>query len=314
MWSPFLYDLDVQFSGSDSISSYFGLRTITIGKDSHGVTRPLLNGNFTFLAGWLDQSFWPDGLYTAPTDAALASDLYAVHRFGFNFVRLHQKVNPERWYWYADQLGIIIQQDMVQHYGDQHGVVPSPAYYMADLQAMIDDRYNHPCIVQWTAFNEDDMVSHFDPNTVVAWIQAYDPSRMVDTDSGGPANNLHIGNVNDVHTYVKPGDPKPSATQYAEVGEWGGIGAFVLGHEWVQNSCFSYGNVGNPHGQAVLYEQYADLILSNKKDISICVYTQITDVEEECDGFLNYDRSNKFDTADTRALFNVNQQLINTPV
>jgi len=185
---------------------------------------------------------------------------------------------------------------------------------MHDLKAMIDDRYNHPCIVQWTAFNEGDMVNHFNATMVVDWIQKYDPSRMVDTDSGGPANNLHVGNVNDVHTYPVPGDPKPSATQYAEVGEYGGLGAFITSHQWAQGLCFSYKSLPNSNALADLIIQYANLILSNKKDISICVYTQITDVELECDGYLNFDRTSKFDGADSTRLFAANQKMIQTPV
>ena len=106
-------------------------------------------------------------------------------------------MNSERWYYYADTLGIIVQQDMIQHYGDVHGITPDPDLYMSDLKAMIDGKYNHPSIVQWTAFNEGDMVSHFDAAKVVKWIKQYDPSRLVDTNSGGPANDLHVGDVND---------------------------------------------------------------------------------------------------------------------
>jgi len=222
-------------------------------------------------------------------------------------------VNPERWYWFADQMGIIVQQDAVQHYGDQHGVIPSHTYYMDDLQAMIDDRYNHPCIVQWTAFNEEDMVSHFNATAVVDWIKNYDPTRMVDTDSGGPANNLHVGDVNDVHTYPVPGDPKPSKTQYAEVGEYGGLGYFEPGHQWASGLCYGYFDLDSSVKLADLIIQYAELILSNKKDISICVYTQLSDVELECDGYHNFDRTSKFNEADTLRLVAANQKLINTP-
>jgi len=200
------------------------------------VVRPYLNGGFLFLAGWLDQSFWPDGLFTHPTEDALLYDLQAVQMFGLNTVRLHQKVNPERWYWHADRLGIVVLQDAVQKYGGATNATIEP--FLNDITAMINGRYNHPCIVQWTVFNEFDCVQAF-PNVsaVVDMVRDMDPSRLIDTNSGGPANDLHIADVNDIHTYPYPGDPLPSATQYGMVGEYGGVGAFVAGHEWVPNQC-----------------------------------------------------------------------------
>ena len=128
---------------------YFGLRSFRLGKQPPGnVTRPLLNGKFTFLAGWLDQSWWPDGQYTAPTDAALASDVQAVSMFGFNMVRLHMKVNPERWYYHADTEGVVVLQDMVQKICVDKCTEAMLGLYVADLKAMIAGRKNHPCIVQ----------------------------------------------------------------------------------------------------------------------------------------------------------------------
>lgn len=309
--SPFLYNITVTLgSQTDVVTSYFGLRTVSLGPDKNGVTRPLINGNFIFLAGWLDQSFWPDGLYTAPNEEALAFDVLSVRRFGFNFIRLHQKVNPEQWYYHADRLGIVVQQDMVQHYGDPFST-PDPVLYMQDLKAMIDGRYNHPCIVQWTAFNEGDMVSHFNATAVVQWIKNYDPSRLTDTDSGGPANDLRVGDVNDVHSYPDPSDPKPSPTQFAEIGEYGGLGAFVPGHEWVQGSCYAYETCGSTDKLADRYIGMTKYILQHKNDLSVVAYTQITDVELECDGFLNYDRTDKFSPSTFLKVYQANQDMIN---
>ncbi|EGD76874.1 hypothetical protein PTSG_12695 [Salpingoeca rosetta] len=307
--SPFLYNITITM-GADTVTSYFGMRTFTLGKDEHGVTRPLLNGNYTFLAGWLDQSYWPDGQYTAPTDEALASDLYAVKRYGLNMVRLHQKVNSERWYYYADLLGIVVFQDMVQHYGDAHGIKPDPDLYFQDLRAMIVGRFNHPCIVQWEAFNEGDMVAHFNPQQAVDFIRALDPSRLVDTDSGGPANNLHIGDVNDIHDYPNPQDPKPSDTQYAMIGEFGGIGAFIPGKEWWPAQCHTYLHVDTPLEEANTYINMTNMIYNWRSDISASVYTQITDVELECDGFMTYDRVDKFDSDTIGRIAKANQRLI----
>jgi len=273
------------------------------------VRRPVLNGKFVFLAGWLDQSFWPDGQYTAPTDEALAYDLQAVKMFGLNVVRLHQKVNSARWYYHAARLGIVILQDMIQKYGGATQATVDP--FLQDLKAMITGLYNHPCIVQWTVFNEGDCVGQFNVRTTVSFAQALDNTRLFDTNSGGPGNDLHIADVNDIHTYPWPGDPKPSGTQYAMLGEYGGVGAFVSGHEWVPNQCQTYLHVGTPQDEADTYITMTQQIASRKNDLSVVIYTQITDVERECDGFLNYDRTNKFNQQQTQAIYNANVKLIN---
>ena len=327
--SPYLYGLEVSLGsaadaaldkggatlkgGADAVLSYFGLRTFALGDGPKG-KRPLLNGNFTFLAGFLDQSWWPDGQYTAPTDDALAYDVTAVPMFGLNMIRLHQKVNPERWYWHADRTGVVVFQDMVQKYGGAtNATVP---LFVADFEAMVTGpRGNHPCIVQYTTFNEGDCWRVFDtpPHDVagiVALSRQLDPKRPVDTDSGGPENNLHIGAVNDIHSYPYPGDPQPSATQYAMIGEFGGIGAFVEGKEWKPKSCHTYLHVDTPHDEAATYVNMSETIAARVDHISASVYTQTTDVELECDGFLNYDRTNKFSAADTEAIRKANQAII----
>jgi len=260
------------------------------------------------MAGWLDQSWWPDGQYTAPTDEALEFDLTAVQMFGLNTVRLHQKVNPERWYYHADRLGIIVLQDMIQKYGGATEQTVKP--FIEDLQSMISQRFNHPCIIQWDVFNEGDCVGVFNATAIVEMVQALDPSRLVDTNSGGPANDLHIADVNDFHTYPWPGHPMPSSTQYAMLGEFGGIGAFIDGHEWVPGQCQTYLPVNTPEEEADTYIQMVGIIKSEKTDLSATIYTQITDVERECDGFLNYDRTNKFSNDETQQIAAANQGLI----
>eukprot|EP00005_Dracoamoeba_jomungandri_P011478 CAMPEP_0174277778 /NCGR_PEP_ID=MMETSP0439-20130205/61117_1 /TAXON_ID=0 /ORGANISM="Stereomyxa ramosa, Strain Chinc5" /LENGTH=609 /DNA_ID=CAMNT_0015370127 /DNA_START=188 /DNA_END=2017 /DNA_ORIENTATION=- len=305
--SPFLYNLSVSLgSNGDTVLSYFGLRTVSLSLDKNNVTRPMLNNHTIFLAGWLDQSWWPDGQYTAPTDKALASDLQAIKTYGMNFVRLHQKVNSDRWYWYADTLGIIVQQDMVQHFGPN----ADKGYYMMDFKAMVDDLFNHPSIVQWTCFNEEDMVGQFNTPEVVAWIKSYDTTRLIDNDSGGSANNLKIGDVFDIHSYPSPGNPIAGPNQYAEIGEFGGIFAKDSGKQWVEGGCYGYTTKDNPHDAAELLVQYLQSIVQ-KVNVSAVVYTQATDVETECDGVLNYDRSPKFSEADKNAIYKANQALIN---
>jgi len=310
--SPFLYDLVVS-SGKDRVLSYFGLRTFALGNTSKGATRPLLNGKFTFMAGFLDQSWWPDGQYTAPTDAALEYDLMAAKMFGLNMIRLHQKINPERWYFHADRHGLLVLQDMVQKYGQaSKATVP---YFVSDMRAAIEGRGNHPCIVQFQTFNEGDCWRVFtekpyDVQGIAELAKKLDPTRLVDTDSGGAANDYKYADVNDKHSYPYPGDPLPSKTQYAMVGEFGGIGAFIEGKEWVPGACHTYLKVNTSQEEASRYIEMAKTLESRVDHISASVYTQTTDVELECDGFLNYDRSNKFNEEQTRAIRDANQAII----
>ena len=210
LWAPStpnLYDLAITVlepstGSADTVSSYFGMREVsllpyTIPGTGGAGSRLGINGNFTFLAGWLDQSWWPDGEYTAPGDDALRFDVQGVLDFGMNFVRLHQKVNPERWYYWADKLGVVVAQDMVQKYGGASNGTVQP--FLTELKRMMDGRYNHPSIVQWTMFNEQDCYGVFNVTEVVEWAQAYDSSRLIDADSGGGANGLGVGDVNDMH-------------------------------------------------------------------------------------------------------------------
>ena len=322
LWSPDdpnLYDLVVE-TLSDRVLSYFGLRTFQLdggaasSGDAAAGRRPLLNGKFTFLAGFLDQSWWPDGQYTAPTDEALAYDIEAVPLYGLNMIRLHQKVNPERWYYHADRIGVVVFQDMVQKYhGATQETVP---FFVEDMKLLISQRGNHPCIVQYETFNEGDCWSVFtqkpyDVSGIVALARQLDPTRLVDTDSGGLANDKHIGDVNDIHSYPYPGDPQPSGTQYAMVGEFGGIGAFVPGKEWKPASCHTYLHVETPADEAAAYIRMAATLESRVDHISASVYTQTTDVELECDGFLNYDRTSKFTEEDIKKVRAANQAIIN---
>jgi len=316
--SPYLYNLKVSLDSGDSVTSYFGLRTFVLGDGPGGnatARRPLLNGNFTFLAGFLDQSWWPDGQYTAPTDEALASDVAAVPKFGLNMIRLHQKVNPERWYYHADRLGVVVFQDMVQKYGG--ATAATVPLFVEDFKAMVRGRGNHPSIVQFTTFNEGDCWEAFEkagpPNNVAGIVnlsRSLDPYRLVDTDSGGGANDKHIGDVNDIHTYPYPGDTKPSATQYGMIGEFGGIGAFVEGKEWKPRACSTYLHVALPADEKDTYVKMAATIAGEADHVSASVYTQTTDVELECDGFLNYDRSDKFSKEGIAEIKKANEAII----
>jgi len=309
--SPTLYDLKVS-ARDDSVLAYFGLRTFVLGEVA-GSVHPLLNGVYTFLAGFLDQSWWPDGQYTAPTDEALESDLIATKMFGLNMIRLHQKVNPERWYYFADRHGLVVLQDMPQKYGGARAeLVP---YFVEDMKRMIAGRGNHPCIVQWETFNEADCwevfnTTPYDVKGITELAKRLDPTRLVDTDSGGAANDMHAADVNDIHSYPYPKNVKPSGSQYAMVGEFGGIGAFIKGKEWVPGKCFTYLKASSAVDEASKYIQMTKTLKSRVDHISASVYTQTTDVELECDGFLNYDRSNKFSDQQTLAIREANEALI----
>ena len=208
-------------------------------------------------------------------------------------------------------------RDAVQHFGGN----PSKDLFKSDHGMMIKGRGNHPSIVQWTIFNEADCIRSFGNDFATEMVNytrsLEQPSgfvpytRLVDTNSGGPANNLHIGDVNDIHSYPYPKDPEPSATQYAMQGEYGGIGAFITGKEWVPAKCHTYLKVDTPDAEMSKFVAMVGTLKKVKAThLSASVYTQITDVELECDGFLNYDRSNKFTDAQTQAIFKANQDLI----
>jgi beta-galactosidase/beta-glucuronidase len=341
---PNLYDLKVTLARAvpsssatsavdlDQVVGYFGLRSFRVGKQQpNNVTRPLLNGKFTFLAGWLDQSWWPDGQYTAPTDDALASDVHAVPLFGLNMIRLHMKVNPERWYYHADNLGVVVFQDMVQKICVNSCTQAMLAQYISDLKAMIIGRRNHPCIVQFTLLNEIDMwhlFNHtmpYDLPGLLKFARNLAPDHLIDMESG--ANGVYssdparasLGDVVDLHTYPAPTQrPNTTSHQYAMLGEFGGVGAFVAGKVWrpptpTQKSCFAYNlpshPLATPADEADAYIKMTDTLVAWSNTLSASVYTQISDVELECDGFLNYDRTNKFDDATTEAIKLANQRL-----
>merc|ERR1712000_450437 len=184
-------------------------------------------------------------------------------------------------------------------------------------KAMIKGRGSHPSIVQWTPFNEADCVGGFntppyDLAGITNLFKELDPTRLVDTASGEWVSDAdkHIGDVYDVHSYPQPGDPQPAHKMYAMVGEFGGIGAFIPGKEWVPSACFTYLHTATPSEQAGKYVDMALTIESRVDHISASVYTQTTDVELECDGFLTYDRSNKFSEGDTEVIYDANQAII----
>ena len=301
LWSPedpFLYPLRVELTRGDkavdAVDSYFGMRKIAVGKDDKGVTRILLNGKFVFQVGLLDQGFWPDGLYTAPTDAALRYDIEVTKRLGFNMARKHVKVEPERWYYWCDKLGLLVWQDMpsgdrgvASGKGEITRSAESARQFEGELKRMIDGRENHPCIVMWVVFNEG--WGQYDTARLTKWTKEYDPTRLVDNASGW--NDMKVGDVHDIHVYPGPGAPNPEPTRAAVLGEFGGLGLGVDGHTW-SNKTWGYRGTQSKADLTRKYERLLHRVWKLKeRGLSAAVYTQTTDVETEANGLLTYDRA-----------------------
>jgi len=300
LWSPenpHLYTLKLSL-GRDTVTCYFAMRDISIGRDEKGFARTMLNGKFVFQSGPLDQGYWPDGLYTAPTDEALRFDIEEMKKLGFNMVRKHLKVEPDRWYYWCDKLGLMVWQDMPNGNGgkaaskEQDGVVNSPIgalQFESELKCMIDTHYNHPCIILWTIFNEG--WGQYEVPRLTKWVKAMDPSRLVNSTSGW--YDQHVGDLVDAHRYPGPACPPAESGRAAVLGEYGGLGLGVLGHAWVDSATWGYRSTSGPRQ---LTRKYLDLWrkvwqLKEKAGLCATVYTQLTDVETECNGLLTYDRA-----------------------
>lgn len=304
-WSPvdpFLYDLRVTLrdgaAATDSVTSYFGMRSVSRGPDANGFVRIRLNGKPMFQLGPLDQGWWPDGLYTAPTDAALRHDIEMMKALGFNMVRKHIKVEPARWYYYADKLGLAVWQDMPSGWND------TPAArrdFETELRAMIEELRGVTSIVAWVPFNEK--WGQFDTRRIVSVIRQIDTTRLINDASGW--QHEAAGDIIDVHRYQGPQAMFGAEGRVPVVGEFGGLGYKVNGHAWAGDS-WGYG--GLFASTEALADRYALLLerLYHGRDthgISAGVYTQLTDVEVELNGFMTYDRAVvKFDTARTAAV------------
>jgi hypothetical protein len=298
--SPFLYDLRVELAQGakppeDAVTSYFGMRKIGVGPDDKGVKRLLLNNKFVLQVGPLDQGFWPDGLYTAPTDEALKYDIDITKKLGFNMTRKHVKVEPARWYYWCDKLGLLVWQDMPS--GDKSirpqdpDIKRSPEsakQYELELKNMIDGLRNHPSIIMWVVFNEG--WGQFDTPRITEWTKKYDPSRLVNCASGW--SDRGVGDVHDMHKYPGPGSPKPEEKRAAVLGEFGGLGLKVDGHTW-ENKTWGYRGTKGKEDLTRKYERLLEGVykLKDEPGLSAAVYTQITDVETEANGLLTYDRA-----------------------
>jgi hypothetical protein len=320
LWSPgnpFLYDLQVAVVHSgvtnDVVSSYFGMRKISTNWVA-GRWRLFLNNQYLFELGPLDQGFWPDGLYTAPTDAALAYDLQMEKSFGFNLVRKHLKVERQRWYYWADKLGILVWQDMpsVNTYtGNANPPAVDPVQFTAELSALVTNHVNSPSIIMWDVFNEGqgeagsgNGVGQTNTAYLVQLVETLDPSRLVNQASGW--NWAGVGSVDDIHNYPDPGNPINNTLASVD-GEFGSIGYVVPGHMWFGTN-YSYGSaftVGTTNALVSYYDYYVNELTgyepAAKGGVNAGVYTEITDMETESAGFLTYDRLAKVDPAVIRS-------------
>lgn len=310
-WSPshpFLYDLKLTVTRKgkvvDEVKSYFAMRKISVAADAAGIKKMLLNNKFLFEFGPLDQGWWPDGLYTAPTDEALKFDIEKTKEMGFNMIRKHIKVEPARWYYYCDQLGMLVWQDMPSgdlgnHWEPRPGVLgratdkdrtpESEGYYRKEWNAIMDALHNYPCIIVWTPFNE--AWGQFKTIEIANWTKQKDPSRLVNSASGG--NFYPVGDIEDLHNYPDPAMPRPDifgAKKALVLGEFGGLGLPVDGHTW-QEKNWGYQSFKSNDS---LFKRYQSLTVKLeeliKAGLSAAVYTQTTDVEGEVNGFMTYDR------------------------
>ncbi|TAM07710.1 MAG: glycoside hydrolase family 2 [Rhodanobacter sp.] len=317
LWSPddpFLYTFKAVLTRggqSDEVTSYAGLRTIAVEKVG-GRNRIVLNGKPTFLLATLDQGYWPDGIYTAPTDAALKFDIQKTRDLGFNTIRKHIKVEPARWYYWADRLGVMVWQDMpaLPTGSNDKLTAADKANFRAQVTAIIEQLKGDTAIIGWIPFNEGwGQWSIPAAAELAAQIKQLDPSRLVDARSGANCCDMrgdpHAGDVIDVHDYQGPGLPSPDATRAAIDGEHGGLTLGIPSHVWPNTPINPYGAVKDRAALTTGYVANTSVLRDQgvPTGMSGSVYTQITDVEGEHNGLLTYDREvEKVDEAKVRAI------------
>lgn len=286
---PFLYDIEVTIEDAngktvDKVMGYFGLRKTSVGPDENGVTRLMLNDKPIFQFGPLDQGFWPDGLYTAPNEEAMKYDIETLKSLGFNMIRKHVKVEPERWYYLCDKLGILVWQDMPSA---EPKTDEDRQQFKWEMKAMVDNLFNHPSIVMWVPFNEG--WGQHETAFYVEKLRAWDPTRIVDNASGW--TDAGVGDVLDIHDYPGPSSPKVEDGRAAVLGEFGGLGLNVVGHQWSKEG-WGYQQISTPEELLTRYEElYRKLFeLQKTEGLAAAVYTQVSDVETESNGLMTYDR------------------------
>ena len=319
--SPFLYTLKVELIQDgrvvDAVDSYAAMRKLSTRRDANGIVRLELNNEALFQFGPLDQGWWPDGLYTAPTDEALRYDIQKTKDFGYNMIRKHIKVEPARWYTYCDQMGIIVWQDMPS--GDRNPEwqnrkyfegtemkrsAESEAIYRKEWKEIMDCLYSYPCIGVWVPFNE--AWGQFKTPEIVEWTKQYDPSRLVNPASGG--NHYTCGDMLDLHNYPAPEMYLYDAQRATVLGEYGGIGLVLKDHLWEPDRNWGYVQFSSSEQATDEYVKYANMLYDLiSKGFSAAVYTQTTDVEVEVNGLMTYDR--KVIKLDEKRIREINQKI-----
>lgn len=321
--NPYLYDMKVAVVSNgkvvDEVKSYTAFRKISMARDADGIMRMQLNNKNLFQYGPLDQGWWPDGLYTAPTDEALLYDIVKTKDWGFNMIRKHVKVEPARWYYHCDKEGMLVWQDMPsgdmgnswqphQYNGgtDKARTAESIANYYQEWKEIMDAFISSPSIVVWVPFNE--AWGQFDTEKVTEWTEAYDPSRLVNPASGG--NHRACGHILDLHNYPGPAMFLFDPQRVNVLGEYGGIGLPLENHLWWNKRNWGYVQFKNSDEVTAEYVKYADQLKNLvKKGFSAAVYTQTTDVEGEVNGLMTYDR--KVIKINESAVKQANQSVIN---
>ena len=304
--SPFLYDMEVNLISNgkivDSIKSYFAMRKISTKKDENGIFRLQLNNEDYFQFGTLDQGWWPDGLYTAPSDDALKYDIIKTKELGFNMIRKHVKVEPARWYYHADKIGMLVWQDMPNgenfrfpkwqrdKFFDGNEFIPSSESednFRSEWKKIIDFLYSNPSVVCWVPFNE--AWGQFKTVEISEWTKIYDPSRLVNSASGG--NYYRTGDITDIHNYPDPKMLFFDNERVNVLGEYGGIGLAIDGHLWQPDKNWGYVKFKNSIEATDQYVSLANQLYKMiESTFSAAIYTQITDVEIEVNGLMTYDR------------------------
>jgi len=333
-WSPsdpFLYDLKITLQRGgrvvDQVDSYAGMRKISVAVDANGIQRMLLNNEFVFQYGPLDQGWWPDGLYTAPNDAALKFDIEKTKEMGFNMIRKHVKVEPARWYYHCDKLGMLVWQDMPSgdmgnRWDSRPGIKgiatdkdrtpESKEIFHSEWKSIMNALMNVPSIVVWVPFNE--AWGQFNTAEVTQATMSADPTRLVNSASGG--NFYPTGHIIDLHNYPDPAMPDPllfGKEQVVVLGEFGGLGLPLEGHTWQGKDNWGYQSFKT---REELFKRYAEFInrlpAMIASGLSAAVYTQTTDVEIEVNGLMTYDR--KVIKMSEATLKQIHQVLYKTPV
>ena len=307
LWStenPNLYNIDLEIlregKKTGKVQSYFGMRKIEVAEDKNGTKQIFLNNKPVFQLGLLDQGWWPDGLYTAPTDEALKFDIEMAKEMGFNVIRKHVKVEPPRWYYHCDKLGMLVWQDMPNSDKKAEWKPPSgidgiemqrefisEAQYKIEFEAIINSLQNHPSIIKWIPFNEG--WGQFKTSEVYDWVATLDSTRILGGPSGG--NYFPVGHTRDHHKYPGPEIPLADPKRALILGEFGGLGYPVENHLWQKDKNWGYININS---QKELESSYINMMEQLKpllsQGLSGAIYTQITDVEGEVNGTMTYDR------------------------